>query len=47
MKNLTKLTLVMVPVITFSFSAIAHDPSMHEKSQKKQAAVKWTTAKWI
>jgi hypothetical protein len=35
MKTLTKLALVLIPVITFSTTATAHDPSMHVKKAGK------------
>ncbi|MDX2370673.1 MAG: hypothetical protein QNK36_20100 [Colwellia sp.] len=35
MKFLTKLVLVLIPAITFSMTATAHDPSMHVKKAGK------------
>ena len=35
MKILTKLVLVLIPAITFSMTAMAHDPSMHVKKAEK------------
>jgi len=35
MKTLTKLALVLIPVITFSTTATAHAPSMHVKKAGK------------
>lgn len=35
MKTLTKLALVLLPTITLSMSALAHDPSMHVKKAEK------------
>jgi len=35
MKTLTKLALVLVPAITLSMTATAHDPSMHAKKAEK------------
>ena len=35
MKTLTKLALVLIPTITLSMAATAHDPSMHVKKAKK------------
>ena len=35
MKTLTKLALVLIPTITLSMTAIAHDPSMHVKKAEK------------
>mgnify|MGYP000190077142 CR=1 FL=1 len=35
MKTLTKIALVLVPAITLSLTATAHDPSMHVKKAKK------------
>jgi hypothetical protein len=31
MNTLTKLALVLIPTMTLSMSAIAHDPSLHVK----------------
>jgi uncharacterized protein involved in copper resistance len=35
MKTLTKLALVLIPTITLSMAATAHDPSMHVKKAEK------------
>jgi hypothetical protein len=35
MKTLTKLALVLIPAITLSMTATAHDPSMHVKKAEK------------
>lgn len=35
MKTLTKIALVLIPTITLSLTATAHDPSMHVKKAKK------------
>tara|TARA_R110002094_G_scaffold55626_1_gene66580 strand:- start:433 stop:768 length:336 start_codon:yes stop_codon:yes gene_type:complete len=35
MKTLTKLALVLIPTITLSMTATAHDPSMHVKKAEK------------
>ena len=35
MKTLTKLALVLIPAITLSMTALAHDPSMHVKKAEK------------
>ena len=35
MKTLTKLALVLIPTITLSMTALAHDPSMHVKKAEK------------
>lgn len=35
MKIVTKLALVLIPTITFSVTAVAHDPSMHIKKGEK------------
>jgi uncharacterized protein involved in copper resistance len=35
MKTLTKIALVLIPAITLSLTATAHDPSMHVKKAKK------------
>jgi hypothetical protein len=35
MKTLTKLALVLLPTITLSMTATAHDPSMHVKKAEK------------
>jgi hypothetical protein len=35
MKTLTKLALVLIPVISLSMAAKAHDPSMHVKKAGK------------
>ncbi len=35
MKMLTKITLVLVPVVALSFSANAHDPKLHIKKAQK------------
>jgi len=46
MRTLTKIALVLIPTITLSMMATAHD-SMHVKKQKRLIVVKWTTVKWI
>ena len=35
MKTLTKIALVLIPTITLSMTAAAHDPSMHAKKAEK------------
>jgi uncharacterized protein involved in copper resistance len=35
MKKLTKLTLIILPVVALSFSANAHDPKLHVKKAQK------------
>jgi len=35
MKTLTKIALVLIPTITLSMAATAHDPSMHAKKAEK------------
>jgi uncharacterized protein involved in copper resistance len=35
MKTLTKLALILIPTITLSMAATAHDPSMHVKKAEK------------
>ena len=35
MKTLTKLALVLIPTITLSMTASAHDPKMHVKKAEK------------
>ena len=35
MKTLTKLALVLLPTITLSMTATAHDPAMHVKKAEK------------
>ena len=35
MRTLTKLALVLIPTITLSMTALAHDPSMHVKKAEK------------
>jgi len=35
MNTLTKLALVLIPTMTLSMSALAHDPSMHVKKAEK------------
>lgn len=35
MTTLTKLALVLIPTITLSMTALAHDPSMHVKKAQK------------
>ncbi len=35
MKILTKITLVLVPVVALSFSVNAHDPKLHVKKAQK------------
>ena len=35
MKTLTKLALILIPTITLSMTAIAHDPAMHVKKAEK------------
>ncbi len=35
MKTLTKLALVLIPAITLSMTAIAHDASLHAKKAEK------------
>tara|TARA_R110000737_G_scaffold144521_1_gene174679 strand:- start:417 stop:716 length:300 start_codon:yes stop_codon:yes gene_type:complete len=35
MKTLTKLALVLIPAITLSLTATAHDPSLHAKKAEK------------
>ena len=35
MKTLTKIALVLIPTITLSMTAAAHDPSMHVKKAEK------------
>ncbi len=35
MKTLTKLALILIPTITLSMTATAHDPSMHVKKAEK------------
>ncbi|MBH0071180.1 hypothetical protein I6E78_04065 [Pseudoalteromonas sp. NZS127] len=40
MNILTKLALVLIPTITLSTSALAHNPSMHVKKAKKADCTK-------
>jgi len=35
MKTLTKIALIIVPVVALSFSANAHDPKLHVKKNQK------------
>ena len=35
MKTLTKIALVLIPTITLSMTAAAHDPSLHVKKAEK------------
>ncbi len=35
MKTLTKIALVLIPTITLSMTATAHDPSLHVKKAEK------------
>ena len=35
MKNLVKMLLVLIPTITLSITATAHDPKLHVKKAKK------------
>ncbi|MBA6395680.1 hypothetical protein H4J45_16475 [Colwellia sp. BRX10-6] len=35
MKTLTKLALVLIPTITLSMTATAHDPKLHAKKAEK------------
>tara|TARA_R110000744_G_scaffold30211_1_gene71587 strand:+ start:205 stop:525 length:321 start_codon:yes stop_codon:yes gene_type:complete len=35
MKTLTKIALVLIPTITLSMAATAHDPSLHVKKAEK------------
>jgi len=35
MKTLTKIALVLIPAITLSMAATAHDPNMHAKKAEK------------
>lgn len=35
MKTLTKIALIIIPTITLSMTAAAHDPSMHAKKAEK------------
>ena len=35
MNTLTKFTLVLIPIITLSMSATAHDPKFHKKTPEK------------
>lgn len=35
LKTLTKISLVLIPTITLSMAATAHDPSMHVKKAEK------------
>ncbi len=34
-KKVTKIALVLIPTITLSMTATAHDPKMHEKKAEK------------
>ncbi|MGE6811591.1 hypothetical protein [uncultured Pseudoalteromonas sp.] len=45
MNILTKLALVLIPTITLSTSALAHNPSMHVKKTKKADCTKVNQSK--
>ena len=46
-KTVGKIALILVPAITLSMNASAHDPKMHAKKQKKLIVAKWIIARWI
>ena len=45
MKTLTKLALVLIPTITLSMTASAHDPKMHAKKAEKADCSKMDDSK--
>ena len=44
-KTVSKIALVLVPAMTLSLTATAHDPKLHVKKAEKLITAKWITVK--